>query len=70
MSKAFRCDRCGKVFDGIADMQAALNKSLEMLRCFMLGVKFTPESDEAPLHFKDFCPACAKELCEWLKGGD
>ncbi len=67
MSRAFRCDRCKKVFDGVGDLQAALNESLERLRCFVMGITFAPGADQASMYFKDLCPDCAKSFCAWFK---
>jgi len=59
MSKAFRCDKCGKFFDGDPDMQLK----------FLMGIKYSPENgDKAQFYLKDLCPECCKSFCAWWSG--
>lgn len=67
MARAYKCDICGRIFEGITDMQITLSKGLEMVLRFVLGIKFTPENEEAQTYIKDCCPDCAKSFTEWYK---
>ena len=63
MSKALKCDRCGKlyeIYDGIAINEGG-NKYNEM----SLQRPWNPISREY-----DLCPECMKSLFEWLKEAD
>lgn len=67
MAKAYRCDICNRVYDGPADMVIVLNKALETVLRFVLGVKMSPENDDAPTYQKDCCPECATSFTGWYK---
>lgn len=68
MANAFRCDKCGRFFDGNADMQVGLDKQGETILRHTLGVKFCPEMQEGRIYLKDLCNACTKNFCQWFKG--
>lgn len=70
MSKAYKCDRCGKYHDGAADMQVGLDRQGETILRYTLGIKFSPEMDQAQVYLKDLCNECAKGFCAWIKGGE
>lgn len=67
MSKAFKCDKCGKFHEGIPEQQVGHNEGLERLIHLMLEVKFSPEQPEAQFYVKDLCLSCAKIYCELWK---
>lgn len=67
MSKAYKCDISGEIFEGTTDLQLSLSKDLEVALRFVLGIKISPENEDAPFYHKDLCPACAKSFVEWYK---
>ena len=67
MAKAYKCDVCGRIFEGITDMELKLSKKLEELLRFVLGVKISPGNEEAQIYTKDCCPDCAKSFVNWYK---
>lgn len=69
MSKAYKCDKCGVYFDGCADMQVGLDKQGEIILRHTLGIKFSPEMQEANIYLKDLCNSCTKQFCEWFRQG-
>lgn len=56
MSNAFKCDRCGKYFDG---------NTIPLKRYIVIGNRLQPAYGE-----KDLCKDCYKSLMEFLKSGD
>ena len=67
MARAYKCDICGRIFEGITDMQLILSRGLEKLLSFTLGIKITPESETADTYTKDCCPSCAKLFIDWYR---
>lgn len=67
MSKAYKCDKCGEFCEGAADMQVGLDKQGEVILRHTLGIKFSPEMQEASVYLKDLCNKCAKSFCVWFK---
>lgn len=67
MARAYKCDVCGRIFEGISTLQIILNKGLETVLRFVLGVKFSPENEEAQTYIKDLCPDCAKGFTVWYQ---
>lgn len=67
MAKAYECDVCGKIYKGVSEIQISLSQGLEMVLRFVLGLKFSPENEEAPTYIKDLCPECAKSFTIWYK---
>lgn len=55
MSTAFKCNLCGRFYDGIPEMQ---------LRA-IIGIIFSPENDSPPDHPQDLCPRCQKAFRNW-----
>ncbi len=70
MAKAYKCDRCGIYRDGSADMQVGLDKQGEIILRHTLGIKFSPEMEQASIYLKDLCNDCTKQFCDWIKGGE
>ncbi len=68
MAHAFKCDKCGEFHEGSADMQVGLDKRGETILRHTLGLKFSPENQEAPVYLKDLCNKCTKGFCAWIKG--
>jgi hypothetical protein len=58
MSKAYRCDRCGAGFEGEPDAQIGHEKETEIRFRALVGIKYAPDNQDAPVHFKDLCPRC------------
>lgn len=56
MSKAYKCDRCGRFFDG---------NSIPLKRYVVIGTRLQPAHKE-----KDLCKECYEQLNEFLKSGD
>lgn len=69
MASAYKCDKCGKFHEGRADMQVGLDKQGEVILKHTLGIKFSPENNEAGVYLKDLCNECTKGFCEWFKNG-
>jgi protein-arginine kinase activator protein McsA len=67
MAKAYVCDVCERIFSGASDMQLILGKGLEVILRFILGIKISPENEQADIYTKDLCPKCAKGFTEWYK---
>lgn len=67
MAKGYWCEICDKSFKGAPDLQMFLNKALESLLRFTLGIKISPESEEANTYQKDLCPGCAESYVKWYK---
>ena len=67
MSKAYRCDKCGKYHDGNSDMQISLDHQSEIIFRHTLGIKFSPEMEAAQIYLKDLCNECAKAFCDWWR---
>jgi hypothetical protein len=62
MAKAYKCDKCGKYFDGEAIIQMSFDKRSEIIFKYTLGIKYF---DNGNIYFKDLCNKCAKSFCEW-----
>lgn len=56
MVKAFKCDRCGRFFDG---------NPIPLGRYIVIGTRLQPAHKE-----KDLCKECYEKLNEFLKSGD
>ena len=67
MARAYECDVCGRIYKGVSEIQISLSKGLELVLRFVLGIKFSPENEEAPTYIKDLCPECAKGFTIWYK---
>lgn len=65
MSKAYRCDRCSKMADGSSDMQLHFDDAQAQAAQAMLGIKWNPQLETAPIHPHDLCPSCMKSFIEW-----
>lgn len=65
MSKAYRCDFCGRIEDGDSDMQLQFDQN--QLATFLLGIKFTPENKTAPVYTHDLCRDCRESFGEWCR---
>lgn len=67
MAKAYKCDKCGLFIEGSADMQVGLDKRGEIILRHTLGIKFSPEMEEATIYLKDLCNKCTKAFCSWFR---
>lgn len=67
MAKAYKCDICDKVFEGITEMQVILSKGVEIVLRFTLGIKISPQNDQANTYTKDLCPDCTNSFVQWFR---
>lgn len=67
MAKGYWCEICDKPFKGVPDLQMFLNRALEALLRFTLGIKISPENEEANTYQKDLCHACGASFVKWYK---
>ena len=67
MSKAYKCDVCGRLFDGCEIMRHELNRQSEVILRYSLGLVFSPENESAPVYPKDLCKECTDSWVEWYK---
>jgi hypothetical protein len=47
-------------------MQVGLDKQGETILRHTLGIKFSPEMENANIYLKDLCNICAKKFCKWI----
>lgn len=66
MSKAYRCDKCGELHDGSSEMQLQFDPG-PILKT-IIGIKYTPEKEDAPLYLHDLCRKCELDFVNWWKG--
>jgi hypothetical protein len=68
MAEAYRCDICGKLVDGSAEMQFGLEPRGEQVWRHSLGIVHNPElKEEKTVHWKDLCPECLKMFCLFFR---
>jgi hypothetical protein len=65
MSKAYRCDKCGELYDGSSEMQLQFDPG--PLIKPQLGIRYSPESNGSPFYLHDLCGKCQEEFVNWWK---
>lgn len=58
MARAFKCDRCGRLIEGVAGIALGVNGALKQT----IEIIFSPEQDTPNEYPKDLCRECCGDF--------
>lgn len=65
MGKAYKCDRCGKLYDKLAVEHALDDKTVYVKGLYTIKLEKIPDVYSCSI---DLCWDCYKKLCDFLEG--